>query len=72
MVEDETFDHEPIRRTISLIDIYQRLNVAILEPTNFNEAYKSLEWREAMMEEIQMIKKTKPGHWWTSLTTRIC
>ncbi|KAG8478890.1 hypothetical protein CXB51_028743 [Gossypium anomalum] len=37
LVSDD-FDDEPVRGTITIADIYQRCDVAIVEPSNFDEA----------------------------------
>lgn len=42
----------------SLYDIYQRCNVAILEPATFWEAKNDSKWIDAMNEEIEMIEKS--------------
>ena len=41
-------DDRPIRGTRSLEDIYQRCNVAVCEPNNYEEAKLSQEWKAAM------------------------
>ena len=35
---NENMDDEPMRGTRSLSDIYQRCNVAVMEPTGYEEA----------------------------------
>ena len=37
---EDSIDHEPIRGTRSLTNIYERCNIAILEPTNYEKATK--------------------------------
>ncbi|KAG5235903.1 mitochondrial protein [Salix suchowensis] len=44
----------PIR---SLEEIYQRSNVAVCEPENYEDAQMNPTWQEAMKEEIYMIEK---------------
>ena len=43
----------------SLEDIYQRCNIIIYEPTNFEEAKEKEEWRVAMREDLTMIERNK-------------
>ncbi|KAG8491981.1 hypothetical protein CXB51_015331 [Gossypium anomalum] len=38
---DKDFNEEPVRGTRTIADIYQRCNVAIVEPSNFEEASKN-------------------------------
>ncbi|PKI40625.1 hypothetical protein CRG98_038974 [Punica granatum] len=59
-------DDEPVRGTRPLAEIYQRSNVAVFEPANFEEAYEDQKWVEAMREEMMMIEKN--GTW--QLTNR--
>lgn len=49
----------PIKGTRPLADIYDRCNVAILEPYDYIEASKFDEWRVVMEEELKMIEKNK-------------
>lgn len=37
-IQDENVDDPPVRGTRLLSDIYERCNVAVLEPANFDEA----------------------------------
>ena len=46
-------DEEPIRGTKSLSDIYQRCNVAVMEPARYEEG------GAAMKEELMMIEKNQ-------------
>ena len=55
--EDELLDDIPVRGMRSLSDIYQRCNMAILEPSDFWEAKKDPKWITAMKEELKMIEK---------------
>ena len=54
---DDHVDDIPIRSTRPLSKIYQRCNVAVLEPPEFEEAEKDDKWINAMKEELKMIKK---------------
>lgn len=64
--QNELEDDPPIRGTRLLLDIYQRCNVVIYEPSCCEEARKDPKWKKAMEDEISMIKKTH-GSWLTSL-----
>jgi hypothetical protein len=57
--ENEDIDDEPIRGTRSLSDIYQRCNVAIMEPAGYAEAANDKKWINAMEEELKMIEKNQ-------------
>ena len=59
LCENELEDDPPIRGTKLLSDIYQRCNVAICEPACCEEVLKDLKWKNAMEEEMPMIKKKK-------------
>ena len=54
---DKDIDDVPVRGTRSLSDVYERNNVAVFEPTEFEEAEKDDKWIEAMKEELRMIEK---------------
>ncbi|KAL2345957.1 hypothetical protein Fmac_007242 [Flemingia macrophylla] len=54
---EEDVDDQPIRGTRSLSDIYQRCNVAVMEPVDYNEAATDSKWVSAMKEELDMIEK---------------
>jgi len=41
-------DHSPVRNTRLIADIYQRCNVAMLEPAGYQEAEKDPKWKDAM------------------------
>jgi hypothetical protein len=58
---DESIDESPVRGTRSLEEIYQRSNVAVCEPENYEDAQMNPAWQEAMKEEIHMIEK---NHTW--------
>ena len=66
---NEDVDDEPVRGVRSLSDIYQRCNVAIMEPAGYEEAATDKKWIDAMKEELNMIEKNqtwklvdKPNH----------
>ena len=40
-INDNDFDNTPVRETRTLVDIYQRYNIAIVEPANYNEVVES-------------------------------
>ncbi|KAG8485451.1 hypothetical protein CXB51_021502 [Gossypium anomalum] len=52
-------DDPPVRGTRTIADIYHRCNVAIVEPSSFEEAVRDKCWRKAMEAELDMIKKNK-------------
>ena len=54
-------DDQPVRGTRSLEDIYARCNVAVIKPTEFQEAMQDKKWLLAMEEELSMIEK---NHTW--------
>ena len=69
IVDDETYDHTPVRGTRSLANIYARCNLVVFEPAGYEEAAKDPKWIEAMKEELRMIQKNqtwilvdKPNH----------
>lgn len=61
MVENEfsnaNVDDAPVRGTRSITDIYQRCNVAIVEPSSYEEVARNKCWKKAMEAEIDMIHK---------------
>ncbi|KAG6501622.1 hypothetical protein ZIOFF_041505 [Zingiber officinale] len=57
LILEEDEDNIPIRGTRSLSDIYERCNVAVEEPSCFEEAYDIPEWEQAMKQELEMIEK---------------
>lgn len=57
--EEDIDDDFAIRGTRHLSEIYQRCNVVVLEPTNFEEASKVDEWNQAMKEEMTTIEDNK-------------
>ena len=60
--EHDNVDDEPIRGTKSLSNIYQRCNVAIIEPAGYEEATTDKKWMATMKEELKMILMDKPTH----------
>ncbi|XP_057954051.1 uncharacterized mitochondrial protein AtMg00820-like [Malania oleifera] len=52
-------DDEPVRGTRSLADIYQRCNVAVIEPVGYEEAATNQKWIATMNEELKMIEKNQ-------------
>ncbi|KAL8096063.1 hypothetical protein AgCh_037136 [Apium graveolens] len=56
-LQNEMVDHVPVRGTRSLSDIYERCNIAVCEPANYEEARKNKNWVAAMNEELSMIEK---------------
>ena len=72
--KNENIDNEPIKGTRSLSNIYYGCNVAIMEPTGYEEAAADKKWMDAMKEELKMIEKkpdlgtsgqtdTQKGNW---------
>ena len=57
--EADMIDDKPVRGTRSLEDIYQRCNVVVCEPSNYEKAKLSQEWKAAMQEEFNMIEKNQ-------------
>lgn len=62
--EDETASESSqpdsfVLNTKSLAEIYERCNLAAIEPSIFKEAVKYEHWRNAMKEELRMIEKNK-------------
>ncbi|WVZ10601.1 hypothetical protein V8G54_015131 [Vigna mungo] len=55
--ENEDMDDEPVRGTRLLSDIYQRCNVAIMEPGRYEDVATDKKWINAMEEELKMIEK---------------
>jgi hypothetical protein len=52
-------DDNPIRGTRLLSDVYQRCNIAVCEPADFEEAKMDQNWIAAMKEELLMIERNK-------------
>ncbi|KAA3483055.1 Retrovirus-related Pol polyprotein from transposon TNT 1-94 [Gossypium australe] len=54
-------DHELVKGTRPLSEIYERAKVATIEPTCFEEVEAQQGWKQAMLNEMSMIKK---NHTW--------
>ena len=54
---DENIDDVLVRGTRSLFDVYERSNVAVFKPAEFEEVEKDDKWIEAMKKELRMIEK---------------
>lgn len=50
---------EHVKGTKTLSYIYQRYNVAVIEPTDYKEAIIDQKWIAAMKKELKMIKKNQ-------------
>ena len=48
-----------MRGTRLLLDVYEKCNIAMCEPTDYKEAKKDQRWIVAMKEELSMIEKNK-------------
>ncbi|KAG8492349.1 hypothetical protein CXB51_009664 [Gossypium anomalum] len=57
--ESSDIDDPPVRGTRTIADIYHRCNVAIIEPSNYEEAARDRSWKKAMEAELEMIRKNK-------------
>ena len=55
--KNEDIGDEPIRGTRALFHIYERYNVAIIEPIGYEEVATDKIWVVAMKEEFEMIEK---------------
>ncbi|XP_017628687.1 uncharacterized protein LOC108471601 [Gossypium arboreum] len=54
---EDDYDDAPVRGTRTLMDIYERCDMTIVEPSCFDEATKEGCWKEAMEAELRMIQK---------------
>ncbi|KAG8481238.1 hypothetical protein CXB51_026069 [Gossypium anomalum] len=52
-------DDLPVRGTRSIADVYQRCNVAIVEPSSYEEAARDMNWKKTIEEEMDMIQKNQ-------------
>ncbi|KAA3477747.1 Retrovirus-related Pol polyprotein from transposon TNT 1-94 [Gossypium australe] len=52
-------DHVPVRKTKPLSEVYEKVDIATIEPTCFEEAEAEAQegWRQAMLDEMSMILK---------------
>lgn len=57
--QNELVDYVPVRGTRLLSEIYERCNVSVCEPANFEEAKKSLNWIAVMKKLLSMIEKNQ-------------
>ncbi|GAA0169340.1 transmembrane signal receptor [Lithospermum erythrorhizon] len=57
--QNELVDDLPVRGPRSVVDIYQRCSVVVLEPGDYFEAEKDHKWSAAMQEELFMIEKNQ-------------
>lgn len=57
--ENDNIDDEHVRGTRSLSDVYQRCNVAIIEPAGYEEVAADKKWMDATKEELKMIEKNQ-------------
>ncbi|KAF3626284.1 putative hexokinase-3 [Capsicum annuum] len=55
--QNELGDDPSVRGTRLLFDIYQQSNVAVCEPVRHDKALQDAKWRNAMEQEMLMIKK---------------
>lgn len=60
-LNEDDVDDQPVRGKRSLIDIYARCNVAVIEPAGVQEAMQDEKWLTAMKEELSMIER---NHTW--------
>ncbi|KAI5328618.1 hypothetical protein L3X38_028015 [Prunus dulcis] len=51
-------EHTPLKYK-SIVEVYARCNLCIIEPETFEEAVKDKAWQKAMENEIEMIEKNK-------------
>ncbi|CAL9011654.1 unnamed protein product [Prunus brigantina] len=52
----QDFDHTPLKYK-SIVEIYEKCNMCIIEPKSFEEVAKDDSWKKAMEDEITMIEK---------------
>ena len=52
-------DDVSVRGTRLFFDVYQRGNIVVCEPTDYEEVMKNQNWMIAMKEELSMIEKNK-------------
>ncbi|XP_074379364.1 retrovirus-related Pol polyprotein from transposon TNT 1-94 isoform X2 [Apium graveolens] len=57
--ENENVDDEPVKGTRLLSEIYQKCNVALMEPAGYEAAATDQKWIDAMKEELKMIEKNQ-------------
>ena len=59
----ELLDDAPVRGTRLLSDIYERCNVAVLEPAGYWDAKEDPKWSAAMQEEEELVMIDKNQTW---------
>ena len=52
-------DDQPVRGTRSFFEIYEGCNVALVEPSSYEEVATDQKWALAMKEEFNMIEKNQ-------------
>ena len=57
--QDQLIDDAPVSGTRLLSDVYERCNVAVLEPARYWDAKEDLKWSAAIQEELVMIDKNQ-------------
>ena len=60
--QNELVDDVPVRGTRLLFDIYDKCNIAVCEPKNYEEAKKNQVWVATMKWELSMIEKNQTWH----------
>ncbi|KAA3467397.1 Retrovirus-related Pol polyprotein from transposon TNT 1-94 [Gossypium australe] len=52
-------DHVPVRGTKPLSEVYMKVDITTVEPTNFEEAQAQEGWRQPMLDDMNMIHKNQ-------------
>ena len=52
-------DDVSVRGTRLFYDVYQRYNIVVCEPVNYEEAMNNQNWMIAIKKELSMIEKNK-------------
>ena len=55
--QNDMVDDVPIKGTRLFSDVYQRCNIAICEPADYEAAMKNQNWMIAMKEKLSMTEK---------------
>ena len=63
-------DDVSVRGTRLFSDVYQRYNIVVCEPVNYEEAMNNQNWMIAIKIELSMIEKKKHGFLLKDLETR--
>ena len=58
--ENDDINDHLVKGTRLLFDIYERYNVALMEPSGYKEAATYKKWIVAMKEGLNMIEKIQP------------